>query len=170
MPRPERKPTFEKSYEPFVLERIPASKYKLDVKRAQVLEFEYDESNNDKHLIWVLTPKFNGQLHALSLKDIPWHQFRLILKKVTSDDSDMILERLKDLALPVDDMIERPQLFYDKVLKNHNAYQKYSPYRRFLFEKMRNINVVLMDLRTYVQYPEQYISPTGVIYEAIQKV
>lgn len=137
--------------------------------RGQVLEFDYDDSNNDKHLVWVLTPEFDGQMHGISLKDIPWSRFKLILKRIRSDDPDMIEARLGDVALPVDDLIERPQLFYEQILKNNKHYQRYQPYRRFLMTKMHNIKMVMMDLRSMVQYPEQYVSPTGVIYESSQK-
>lgn len=169
-PRPKRRPTYEHTYQPFILEKIDIVGSKRDLKIGQVIEFMYDGSLNNPQFVWVLNPFYEFQLHGLSLKDIPWHRFKLLMKKIASDDDQLILERLNDVALPVDTLIESNELFYQKTLKPHVAVRKHEPYRRFLPGKMKRIKLVMLDLRDIVQYPERFISPSGNIYEADQKV
>jgi hypothetical protein len=111
--------------------RIP----KIKMKPGHIVSFDYDQKKRRRiqRLVFILniddTRSRFRLVHGISLENIKWLDFLLFLKGILVTDTITLIKRKYELRGPFNELIDRPLLFYRKLLKpklmDYDAYRTY---------------------------------------------
>ena len=120
------------------------------LKRGQIVTFKYPEDRSRvsskgtgsvPRLVFVLnlraSPAGGGKLlHGLNLSHIPWTNFRTFIKKLITQDTLTLIKRRYEMKAPVNELIDRPKVFYSNYIKNYlGEYPSYRTYSQKLIKQ-----------------------------------
>jgi len=112
------------------------------LKRGHIIEIEYGDKK-DLHIVFVLTPKWEGKLHGIKLNEVPYNQFKRVLDRFKTENEVLIREAVGEMRAPTDMSIKQPKQFYRTYFKPSHLYDKFKPYRTYLHEEVKK--VILID-------------------------
>ena len=118
------------------------------VKRGQIIRFEYDGGTDEEifpELVFVLTARWLQKMHGIKLNVLPYLQFEHLLKKIKSEQPDIVKKAIAEMRVPTDIIINSPKLFYRTYLKTNPEFHKYNPYRIYDIKKIKNVFLIDFD-------------------------
>lgn len=123
------------------------------LKRGHIIEFLY-QKEREPHLVLVLTPRWLHKLHGIKLNSFPYTHFDTILRRIRTTDKKLIREAISDLKIPAKRSIQQPKVFYRTYFKPSSTFQKYTPYRTYTIEDIKDIRLVDFDYGDFYKVDE----------------